>query len=220
MNRRFRDVELFVESDKIRRLQPPRGMSVRDDQASFRCARCGAIVPGLVYGQAFTPYRKVRNACTRCGWSAHVEFGTKDRPPCGALMRPRRAGEHLATWRCEGCGFTMRGPTEAALDLLAAGELESLKLTFYTEGSEFFQRVSPLPTPTALYAARGCELAHAAPAEDAATMRYDAAESAELMSRRHRRYQEPAPGSDVPSRVATSRLDTPVRKLRRRARRS
>jgi hypothetical protein len=137
-----------MQSDIIRRLQPQQ--PVPDDEATFKCANCGAKVTGWLAGQAYTPWRKPRNSCTRCGWSAHVQFGTEARPPCGGLMRPRRVEDYVAVWRCVGCGFMMRGPTEEGVDRVAAGELESMQVTYYTEGSKFIPLDPPLPTPTAL----------------------------------------------------------------------
>jgi RNHCP domain len=96
----------------------------------FRCAHCGRAVPWGRYSGRLVP----RSHCPRCLWSKHVEMGgPSGYPPCGGMMRPAAADDgNEITWRCAGCGFTMRGPTDDhAFAMLASGLARSLPVTVY-----------------------------------------------------------------------------------------
>jgi hypothetical protein len=45
------------------------------------------------------------------------------KPPCGAMMRPADVGNEHVVWRCLGCGFMMRGPTDDYLFRTVNGAL-------------------------------------------------------------------------------------------------
>jgi RNase P subunit RPR2 len=76
---------------------------------NFTCEHCGAAVPwGRYRGKP-----KPRNHCPYCLWSKHVAIGTQiGYPPCGAMMRGKDVGNSHVVWRCLGCGFITRGPTD------------------------------------------------------------------------------------------------------------
>ena len=76
----------------------------------FTCEHCGEVVRR---GEGEPP----RNHCPACLWSKHVEIGGRETgnvgyPPCGAMMRGTDVGGEQVVWRCVGCGFMMRGPTD------------------------------------------------------------------------------------------------------------
>ncbi len=76
---------------------------------TFTCEHCGEPV----HRYAGEP---PRNHCPHCLWSKHVEIGEEvghvGYPPCGAMMRGIDVGNEQVVWRCLGCRFTMRGPTD------------------------------------------------------------------------------------------------------------
>jgi hypothetical protein len=96
----------------------------------FTCGHCGAEVPQSEPDVA-------RNHCPACLWSRHVEIGEEfGWPPCGAMMRGADAGGGQAIWRCTGCGFRYRGPTDDYLFRAASGTM-----TFYPK--EGYPRKGP-----------------------------------------------------------------------------
>jgi RNase P subunit RPR2 len=120
-------------------------------KTTFTCEHCGARVP-------MPTYTGDRDACTECGWSKHVQFGTTTLLPCGAMMRPTFIGGGVVVHRCLGCGFMMRTPTEAEMDKLHAGSAAAFAafatftlnraVDLYPEGDE---EVIALPVPNNRY---------------------------------------------------------------------
>ena len=97
----------------------------------FTCEHCGRPVPRELGKDP------PRNHCPFCLWSKHVELGDQvDYPPCGALMRGVDVSDGdgaEVVWRCLGCGFVMRGPTDDYMSrtLPATGLVKGLTVTFY-----------------------------------------------------------------------------------------
>jgi hypothetical protein len=94
--------------------------------ARFTCEHCGEVVQR---GEGKPP----RNHCPHCLWSKHVELGEQvGYPPCGAMMRGTDVGNEEVVWRCLGCGFTMRGPTDDYMFRTVNSALGSTAtITFY-----------------------------------------------------------------------------------------
>jgi hypothetical protein len=80
----------------------------RSGQINFTCEHCGKDVPWA----RFEGQDKPRNHCPWCLWSKHVSIGEDDFPPCNGMMRGTDVGNEQVVWRCLGCGFMMRGPTD------------------------------------------------------------------------------------------------------------
>jgi hypothetical protein len=98
------------------------------EPVQFTCEHCGEAVRR---GEGEPP----RNHCPACLWSKHVGFGDTHGlgyPPCGAMMRPTDVGGEQVVWRCLGCGFMMRGPTDDYMFRAVSGGLGSAgHVTFY-----------------------------------------------------------------------------------------
>jgi hypothetical protein len=97
--------------------------------AEFTCEHCGKQVPPGRWKRGSLP----RNHCPYCLWSKHVEIGEEvGYPPCGAMMRGTDVGGEQVVWRCLGCGFMMRGPTDDYVHRAVKGGLGSTAdFTFY-----------------------------------------------------------------------------------------
>jgi hypothetical protein len=100
----------------------------------FTCGHCSEVVPPVSRRGKTWP----RNHCPACLWSKHLEFGEQvGQPPCGAMMRGTDVGGDEVAWRCLGCGFMMRGPTDDYLHRVLSGGLRTrATYTFYPRDDE------------------------------------------------------------------------------------
>jgi RNHCP domain-containing protein len=94
---------------------------------NFTCEHCHKPVPwGELEGEP-----RPRNHCPFCLWSKHVAMGEQvGYPPCGAMQRGVDVSDGdgaEVVWRCLGCGFMMRAPTDDYLfRVFSSGLVKSL----------------------------------------------------------------------------------------------
>jgi RNase P subunit RPR2 len=96
-------------------------------EIQFTCEHCGEAVPYAREGLE-------RNHCPYCLWSKHVEIGAETGigyPPCGGMMRGTDVGGEEVVWRCLGCGFMMRAPTDEYLHRVTDTALGTAYATLY-----------------------------------------------------------------------------------------
>ena len=100
--------------------------------SDFTCGHCDTDVPRALADQGGI----ARNHCPSCLYSKHVEFGEESGyPPCGSLMKGSDVGDGQVVWRCLGCGFMMRGPTDDYIFRAVSDGLGSVGyVTFYGGG--------------------------------------------------------------------------------------
>jgi len=104
-----------------------------DENGSFTCAHCGAVIPLRAFGT------ENRNHCPLCLWSLHVDITPGDRLcPCRGPMEPisiwvKDDGEWAIIHRCKSCG-TLKSNRIAGDDI----EKNILELADRPSNSDFY----------------------------------------------------------------------------------